>query len=588
MSSRRIFPTWEEIEHLPTKLEPGERALALFLDLNLPSDYSIFVQPVLNGMHPDIVIVNPGWGLIVYEVKDWTLGPLFRRDGLLMRQTAEGPKPEGDPMSQSRHYAQELFRKYLGVEEATRQIGEPSNDFQLCLPAIYIHGPEGSDVESLFGKYSFGAGATNIVLHKQNLDLDRAVPWTRYRMPRSRAVTSAQGRALGGLDRWLKPIANQASAFVPKKLSSQQMRLTVPQQGDFRIRGVAGAGKSEVLARRAAKASEEGSVVVTCYNITMAHVLHDMIAKCGIPVDWKNVRVRHYHGLLVDIAQEAGLRTSHTHLTDETIMQAIMAGLPLRGFPARGIYIDEGQDFPPEWIDTLASLRSVSGELVLMADYRQGLYDRPRGADGRSLKLAKFHEGWRQLNKTYRLPWRIAYLLNDLAATENIGDEHDPPLSDYEDRPAQEGLLEQLSWTNFVSLEDALWHLNTLLLASTAHPSDIAVLVRSHDLGLRVVEAVESADLRYRPIKHVFGLGGGDSEESKRRKHAFWMGAGGLKACTIKSFKGWQVNNVILLWDDSRLDKDLAELYVALSRAHLSLDVLNLSRKYDRFSALTL
>jgi hypothetical protein len=575
----RIFPTWCEIDAFPTPLYPGERALAAFLDKNLPPAYRIYVQPVLNGMHPDVVVVNPRWGVIVYEVKDWNLGPLHWRDADLVRETAAGPVLERDPMSQARHYAGELFRQFLSVEEATRGIGDQSNDFRISLAAIYLHGSSPRDIEELFGEYSFGAGdQANLVLHEQNLSVERAVPWTQYGLQRSRFITPRQEEALEELHRWLQPIANQAFDFVPKVLSKHQSRLAEPQQGDFRVRGVAGSGKSLVLATRAARASRQGAVVVTCFNITMAHVLRDLMAKCGERVNWGNVRVRHFHGLLKDIAQEAGLITKNASFDAVKTIEAIKTGLTLQSLPARGIYIDEGQDFYPEWVDSLARLKSTTGELVFMADYRQGLYDRPGAADGRSLRVARFHQGWHELNKTFRLPWRIPFLLNELAARVKLGDEYDPELADYE--PKQKGLVERLTWTNFACYAEAISGLNRLLYESTDNPSDIVVLVRTHELGLRVVLEVETVDQRYQPVTHIFGESP-DSEESNRRKHAFWMGRGGLKACTIHSFKGWELNNVIVLWDGEWCKRDLSELYVALSRAYLCLDVLNVSREYD-------
>jgi superfamily I DNA/RNA helicase len=99
-------------------------------------------------------------------------------------------------------------------------------------------------------------------------------------------------------------------------------------------------------------------------------------------------------------------------------------------------------------------------------------------------------------------------------------------------------------------------------------------------------EIVQKLLPRFHQIVHVFGE---DQAESRRRKVAFWMGRGGLKICTIHSFKGWEIDNVILLWppgtDMERvpISREHSLFYTALSRGLINLVVLNANRAYDRF-----
>ncbi len=71
--SLRIYPNWEQLNQLKTPLTEGELALAKFLDQNLPNRWEIYVQPYLNGDRPDIVILHPNIGMMIFEVKDWNL-----------------------------------------------------------------------------------------------------------------------------------------------------------------------------------------------------------------------------------------------------------------------------------------------------------------------------------------------------------------------------------------------------------------------------------------------------------------------------------------------------------------------------------
>jgi hypothetical protein len=44
-----------------------------FFDRNLSMDWEIYIQPHLNGLRPDFVLLNPKVGIAVFEVKDWNL-----------------------------------------------------------------------------------------------------------------------------------------------------------------------------------------------------------------------------------------------------------------------------------------------------------------------------------------------------------------------------------------------------------------------------------------------------------------------------------------------------------------------------------
>lgn len=71
---QRLLPDWDTLNALHAALTDGERELVSFLDSNLPEAWSIFVQPHLNGLRPDVVVANPGVGVFVFKVKDWRLG----------------------------------------------------------------------------------------------------------------------------------------------------------------------------------------------------------------------------------------------------------------------------------------------------------------------------------------------------------------------------------------------------------------------------------------------------------------------------------------------------------------------------------
>ena len=69
----KLNPSLETIERQKNKPTNGEIQLLKFLINNLDNSYDVFFQPLLNGDCPDIIIMRKGYGVIIFEVKDWQL-----------------------------------------------------------------------------------------------------------------------------------------------------------------------------------------------------------------------------------------------------------------------------------------------------------------------------------------------------------------------------------------------------------------------------------------------------------------------------------------------------------------------------------
>jgi len=73
---RVIEPSLESLADLRTPLNNSERHVLDFFDKHLPAGWEIYVQPHLNGLRPDFVLLHPQNGVAVFEVKDWDLNAL--------------------------------------------------------------------------------------------------------------------------------------------------------------------------------------------------------------------------------------------------------------------------------------------------------------------------------------------------------------------------------------------------------------------------------------------------------------------------------------------------------------------------------
>ena len=117
---RIISPPLTSIDKLRPPLTAGEKlTLDSFLRC-LPEKWEIYMQPHLNGMKPDFVLLNPEAGIAVYEVKDWNLHALpfkWEEDGVgefrLLRQNKNGKwYREEDPLKKIFYYKKQILELY--------------------------------------------------------------------------------------------------------------------------------------------------------------------------------------------------------------------------------------------------------------------------------------------------------------------------------------------------------------------------------------------------------------------------------------------------------------------------------------------
>ena len=100
---RLIDPPKDQWTLLPTPLTDGERAVAELFDAKLPLEWEMYVQPHLNGLRPDLVLLNPLAGIAVFEIKDWTLRTLQNK---VSRSTVQ------NPIRQIQLYDDEIYNLY--------------------------------------------------------------------------------------------------------------------------------------------------------------------------------------------------------------------------------------------------------------------------------------------------------------------------------------------------------------------------------------------------------------------------------------------------------------------------------------------
>lgn len=567
-------------------LTEGEEKLARFFMEHLDPPWELYVQPRLNTIHPDVVVLHPTLGVGVYEVKDWRPGARELRaetDVLKAYNPETGVWYVSDnPIDQVDNYRRALMDIYSTIRVT---YGAQAHKV-VTAGAVLTHYPA-KDARQLLHRYirtvdTQGEASQYFrIVGKEDLedgDLRAILPVAvdRQLAPRARGSWHAE------LRRQLEEPVVTAQMREPLELDSDKRLFVANRDGSKyrRVGGAAGTGKSVLLASVAAQAALDGrQVAVLCFNITLRHYLRDLAVRYrprGAPTHESaertakavrsNVTFMYLHEWCEQVCAQTGRAKKLRKLFGENdeagaypveavkalVAEAIDEAL---GDPQPGlrrfdvICIDEGQDLDLDWWDLVRRTLAPDGHAVLAADQTQGLYGAETRWTDEAMSGAGFRGRWTTLKGSHRLPDSLIDPLTDFCERFLEDGDHEvrPP-----ERVAQRELdVFEVSWLQVseAAFEDQLAKAVTAVpKRHRLAPADVTFLVADHALGLACIDQVSLSLDETQPdsvgmFNHVFGT---TPEERRRKKLAFWGGKGGTKGSTVHSFKGWESRCVIV------------------------------------------
>jgi hypothetical protein len=601
MAARLVSPSRREILTLRTPLNSGEQRVLDFFDRLLPVEWEIYVQPHLNGLRPDFVLLHPYVGIAVFEVKDWDLDVMHyevrsrdSRPPILIARDRNGKqfRHRDNPVDKIREYKQAILELYC--PRLRVRANQDRSVVALVTAGIIMTRASTQRAEELL--------SLSLNHYGMRGDQSQYYPVSGGDALDGGQLASVFPESLRSFSRYMDPqLADDLRSWLiePDFASTQRqpLHLDVRQRGLVRsrtetgyrrIKGPAGSGKSLVLAARAAELSAANrDVLVVTYNQTLWHYLRDLAVRHQVPGRRLNDRVTwcHFHDWCKRVCFEAGFEDEYRALwtglprdtrdevlpesLDETLEQRLLA-LVSRALSDGGeqvtrydaLLVDEGQDFNLEWWNVLRRAIRPGGEYLLVADETQDLYDRTKHWTYARMAGAGFRGDWRRLTTSYRLPPVLIPLLRDFVA-RYLPNHAASPLE--AEQLALTLYPVQLRWfqvhaaTAAEACAEAVASLPASATNSLAFP-DITLLVESHEFGLRCVELLGQKGIR---CAHVFGA---SWQEQRRNKRAFYMGDARVKASTIHSFKGWETRAIVVYLGSARDQRALASAYVGLSR----------------------
>ena len=164
------------------------------------------------------------------------------------------------------------------------------------------------------------------------------------------------------LQRSVRTMSDGLATWVPRISSASRV---------VRVQATAGSGKTQLALQLLQDAvGKSHAVGYVCYNRALA----DHIRSIAPP----RADISNFHELAVESYRrhhgEPDFSDAGVFATIATAYTSACAAAPPR-FDV--LIIDEGQDFEPEWIESLSGLLNVGGFLYLMDDDDQRLYERP-------------------------------------------------------------------------------------------------------------------------------------------------------------------------------------------------------------------
>jgi len=592
-----------ELEIIKTqKVQPteGEWKLLNFLLEKLDDTYEIYYQPFLNGDNPDFAIMRKGSGVLLIEVKDWNLEHYYvdeRTKWCLVKDNTFIKSP----LKQVEAYKNNLFQ--LHSEELFLRSVKNKNNWATVNCAVYFHNSTQKELSNFllneFQSESYN-GYRNFVSYFGLLGND-SLNESYLNQLLSKFWLNKQSfyfdeTLYKSIRRYLKSPLHQIEEGIEINYTPEQQELIRSEIRPRRkIKGVAGSGKTFVLAKRAVNAHIRtgGKVLILTYNLSLKNYIHDRISDVREEFYWSNFYITNYHQFFKTQANNYNIEiTSLGDWQNVNFFDSVKDSI--HKFDV--VLIDEVQDYLQSWIDIITKyFTHKKTEFVVFGDEKQNIYNRQ--LDENNEPIVRTIPGvWNKtLNTSHRFSSNIGNIAIKFQKTVfnqkyNLDEVKVLSQLDFEKR-----IIEYHTFDNYTTenLFDVIFE---VLERNEIHSSDAGVLcskvelLRELDFLIRTKKKEKTATTFESQEEYERINGNERAIEKLRRikKNHFWMKTGTIKLSTTHSFKGWEINTLfVFIEKEIEEDNDFTNdelVYTALTRAKRNLIVFNLgNQKYDEF-----
>lgn len=545
--------------------------LKLFQNNPLFDNWIIYEQPHINGMKPDFILSHPQKGIIIIEVKDWNLYlPTYRKPEYILGDNGE--YISSNPIHQVISYKENILKyelktsvdiseefpeKYYGFIETVvyfSKVYSPSIAKKFCNSNSYPH-------TKIWTKYEI----------KTIMEASSTLDSSTYTYALARKNNSTYSNK-GLLNQAVMELNHklQASDYIKER---KQPYILIGKQAELaklspnsirRWSGVAGSGKTLVIAEKAVRAIKENKkVLILTYNITLRSYIKDLCSQQYGPDNRTKINhyltVNHYHGFLKSFFSANGVKIDSYE--EEYITVKLLNILKTYPHPKLSefdyILIDEGQDFKNNWVLNMKHYFTGKGEFIVFYDKDQDLYERFKEKiwieDPEQIAQIGFKGPPGFLKESLRIPTKVIDKITQLnrhfqTNSNNILSSKSEYSNKKLSNPSEH---EDTLWYNLSSstiqkqVQQVLIEYNNLEQFFTQ--DDITILTTNENTGVEIVKALEADGKK---VTHVYDLNKNkDLDKRRGEKWKFYGGTGRVKVSSIHSFKGWESPSIIFVFD---------------------------------------
>jgi hypothetical protein len=371
-----------------------ERDILRLLEQGLDDRFDVFHNLPWSGMQGeqqsfgeyDFVIVSPGGQLLILEIKS---GDVTESDnGLTKQYGRQGPKDIGHQM---RRMHSSLLQRIDNGDLPQVHVGA-----MLVLPdhkiqsASVSYPPErvvdASQIEQICLRISASFPTHSLADDQRQRVLDFLA--NRFEVQPDVATH------IGQVQQATTQLASGLATWVPRITHAEQL---------YQIEATAGSGKTQLALALLAQATAQGRKArYVCFNRPLAdHLARLAPARCEVTTFHQLCREHaEGQGLSLDFADpQVFERITQQYLQDAT---ALPARLDL-------LILDESQDLNPAWVDGLTQALQPEGQLYVMGDSQQQLYEREPFALDNAVQV--------RCMDNFRSPQRVVHMINKLGLT---------------------------------------------------------------------------------------------------------------------------------------------------------------------------
>ncbi|QYK05830.1 nuclease-related domain-containing DEAD/DEAH box helicase [Shewanella zhangzhouensis] len=643
----KIFPSLENISRLKVKPTEGEMYLLNTFAQNLDDTFEVFFNPFLDGDRPDFIVIKKGVAIFVIEVKDYNLDNYsvdeFNKWSV---KHAGGSSRIASPQAQAFTYKRNLYQLHLPILGLSNLSNR--HFYNLVQPFVYLHKADKVKINSFYkhaedqqrsasnmlftqrksGEISleiYNRRADGVSSSKKKLSRDKSMAYGIDRvvdmLKKMKSFYPSclfDDRVYDEFKRRLKPCEHVKRQGKPIPLDDKQAKLTVSLVGKEKIKGVAGCGKTTIIAQRAVNAHKrhEDNVLIVTFNITLKNLIKDRISDTLGYRDEQNFTVTNYHQFYNSQINTSGQDISaliEVYGLEQLYKTDCFQDYVLSRYQT--ILVDEVQDFESEWVKILRdNFLAPDGEMVLFGDESQNIYERD---NERAAVIAQGFGRWKKLKRSYRtsIESPLNQVFKDYQSKYLIEKYSDSEL--LETIPVQQGfsfeILEfhqcYLDWEN-----KSFEHIQRIVKANSFNPNDVVILssniyhvrrlaemfqdiekthcmfetyqelhqmiaVYDSSISFEKLKSMSEDDL-WQTINRHKGLTSDIERARRTKKNHFYANSGLIKLSTVHSFKGLESKVVFYLMSE----KDTPEIvYTSITRSVENLIILDVSNE-NQFS----